>query len=83
MMPGPQSVTPVIIKVVPPDTAEVSIVDVLVNSFGLIGLIVIASVLLGVVVGILLIGYSRWRANREGAAAGSENTRLDLSSPPD
>lgn len=77
----PQPVTPVIVKVVPPPTPEVSILDILISSLGLIGLIVVVSILLGLVVGALLIGCSRWRASRKADASDSDATRLDLSSP--
>lgn len=77
----PQPVTPVIIKVVPAPTPEVGVVDILVGSLGLTGLIVVASVVFGLVVGGGLILYSRWRiANRpDNEETGA--TRLDLSSP--
>ena len=77
-----QPVTPVIVKVVPPPTAQVSIVDILVGSFGIIGLLVVGSALLGLAVGGLLSGYSRWKIAHGDPAPGGENTRLDLSSPP-
>jgi ABC-type phosphate transport system permease subunit len=77
----PQPVTPVIIKVVPAPTPEVGVVDVLLGSLGLTALIVVASVVVGLLVGGLLIAYSRWRAGRRAAHDDSDVTRLDLSSP--
>ncbi len=81
----PQPVTPVIIKVVPAPTPEVSVVNVMIDALGLTGLIAIASLLVGLIFGLLLIGYTRWRDNRgDGADAAA---KLDLSSsghrPPD
>ena len=76
-----QPVTPVIVKVVPAPTPEVGVVDVLLGSLGLTGVIVVASVALGLAVGGLLIAYSRWRVNRRAVNDDSDATRLDLSSP--
>lgn len=77
----PQPVTPVIIKVVPAPTPEVGVVDILLGSLGLIGLIVAASIVLGLLVGGLLIAHSRWRAGQRADNDDSDVTRLDLSSP--
>jgi len=77
----PQPVTPVIIKVVPAPTPEVGVVDILLGSLGLTGLIVIASVVVGLMVGGLLIAHHRWRAGRRSDHDDSDVTRLDLSSP--
>lgn len=77
----PQPVTPVIIKVVPAPTPEVGVVDILVGSLGLTGLIVAASLVLGLVVGGGLIVYSRWRITNRPDNEETGATRLDLSSP--
>jgi hypothetical protein len=77
---GLQPLTPVIVKVVSEPTPQVTVVDVLVDALGLTGVIVAGSFVLGGVVGLLLIGYSRWRI-AHGEAGTSEHTSLDLSSP--
>ena len=82
-MSGWQPVTPVIVKVVSEPTQQVTVVDVLVDALGLTGVIVAGSFVMGGLVGLLLIAYSRWKAARSGAAALSEHTSLDLSSPLD
>jgi hypothetical protein len=79
---GLQPLTPVIVKVVSEPTPQVTVVDVLVDALGLTGVIVAGSLVLGGVVGLLLIGYSRWKTERSGEAGTSEHTSLDLSSPP-
>jgi hypothetical protein len=76
-----QPLTPTIVKIVPPPTAEVSVLDVLAGSVGLTGVIVVLSMVLGLAVGGLLIAYSRWRLNRRQAGDAGDQTRLDLSSP--
>jgi hypothetical protein len=82
MQPQPVTpLTPVIVKVVPTPTPEVGVVDILVGSLGLTGLIVVASLLVGLVVGGLLIAYSRWRINRQPDGETSDATQLNLSSP--
>lgn len=80
-MSGLQPLTPVIVKVVSEPTPQVTVVDVLVDALGLTGVIVAGSFVLGGVVGLLLIGYSRWKIARSGDAGTSEHTSLDLSSP--
>jgi ABC-type dipeptide/oligopeptide/nickel transport system permease component len=76
-----QPVTPVIVKVVSEPTPQVTVVDVLVDALGLTGVIAAGSLVLGGVVGLALIAYSRWRAERSGNAGRSDHTSLDLSSP--
>ena len=76
-----QPVTPIIVKVVSDPTPQVTVVDVLVNALGLTGAIVAGSFVLGGIVGILLIAYSRWKATRSGGDGSSDHTSLDLSSP--
>lgn len=76
-----QPVTPVIVKVVSDPTPQVTVVDVLVGALGLTGVIVAGSFVLGGVVGLLLIAYSRRRTARAGDAGTSDHTSLGLSSP--
>ena len=78
---GMQPVTPIIVKVVSDPTPQVTVVDVLVDALGLTGVIVAGSFVLGGVVGILLIAYSRWKAARSGDGGSTKHTSLDLSSP--
>ena len=78
---GLQPVTPVIVKVVSDPTPQVTVVDVLVDALGLTGVIVAGSFVLGGVVGLLLIAYTRWKTARAGEAGTSDHTSLDLSSP--
>jgi ABC-type dipeptide/oligopeptide/nickel transport system permease component len=78
---GIQPLTPVIVKVVSDPTPQVTVVDVLVDALGLTGLIVAGSFVLGGVVGVLLIAYSRWKAERSDRAGATDHTSLDLSSP--
>ena len=77
----PQPITPTIIKVVPTPTPEVGVVDIVVGSLGLTGLIAVASIVVGLLVGGLLIAYSRRRLDRRPDGETSSATRLDLSSP--
>ncbi len=76
-----QPVTPIIVKVVSDPTPQVTVVDVLVDALGLTGVIVAGSFVLGGVVGILLIAYSRWKVARSGDGGSTDHTSLDLSSP--
>jgi len=78
----PQPITPIIIKVVPTPTPQVGVVDILVGSLGLTGLIVLASLVVGLLVGALLIAWSRRRLDRRPDGETTSATTLDLSSPP-
>jgi hypothetical protein len=78
---GLQPLTPVIIKVVSEPTPQVSVVDVIVDSLGLVGLIGIGSLAVGGVLGVLLISITRWRETRAGGSVPSDHTPLNLSAP--
>jgi hypothetical protein len=78
---GIQPVTPIIVKVVSDPTPQVTVVDVLVDALGLTGVIVAGSFVLGGIVGLLLIAYSRRKIARSEGGASTEHTSLDLSSP--
>jgi len=78
---GIQPVTPVIVKVVSDPTPQVTVVDVLVDALGLTGVIVAGSFVLGGIVGLLLIAFSRWKVGRSDRAGLTDHTSLDLSSP--
>ena len=76
-----QPITTTIVKVVPPPSQEVGVLDVLVGALGLTGVLVIGSMLLGCVLGAAIIGFKRWQVRRHGdASPESTAPRLDLSS---
>ena len=78
---GIQPVTPIIVKVVSDPTPQVTVVDVLVDALGLTGVILAGSFVLGGIVGILLIAWSRRKAARSAGDGISDHTSLDPSSP--
>ena len=59
-----QPITPTIVKVVPAPAREIGVLDVLIGALGLTGVIVLGSVVLGCVLGAIIIGFKRWRAER-------------------
>lgn len=75
----PKPFTPVIIKIVPPPTPDVSVVNVVIDALGLTGVIAIGALVTGVIFGILLIVFKRWR-ERVAPSSSTSATRLDLSS---
>jgi hypothetical protein len=77
--PGP--ITPVIIKVIPAATPQVSVVDVLLGSFGLIGTILLGALLIGGMLGLLLILRSRRRVRNPLEGGSDGNIQLNLSAP--
>jgi hypothetical protein len=78
----PRPITPVIIRVVPPPTEEVSVVHVLVDALGLVGLITLGALAAGFVLGVGLIWYKRWR-ERVAPDRIDTGTRLDLNARSD
>ena len=74
-----QPITPTIVKIVPPPSREVGVLDVLVGALGLTGVIVLGSILLGVALGAIFIGYKKWREDRSDADSDSDRIRLKLS----
>jgi hypothetical protein len=57
-----QPTDPIIVRVIEEPVKETTIVDVLVGSLGLVGALVLAAAVLGVVLGGLLIGIKLFRA---------------------
>ena len=66
------------IRVVPPPTEDVSVVNVLIDALGLVGLITLGALITGAVFGIGLIWYKRWRERVDPDSADT-GIRLDLS----
>ena len=61
-MQPPQPNSPIIVKVVEQPVHETTISDVIFGSIGLVGVLLVAALLLGVVLGCGLIGLKRLRA---------------------
>jgi hypothetical protein len=55
-----QPVTPVIIEEVGPPTPQVGVADVLIGSFGIVGLMLLAALIGGLVVGALFVLLKHW-----------------------
>ena len=57
-----QATQPVVVKVIEPPADSTTIADVLIGSLGLTGVLLLAALLLGAVLGGILIGIKRLRA---------------------
>jgi hypothetical protein len=78
-----QPVSPVIVRIVGAPTEELGVLDVILNAVGLTGLIVFASLLLGVALGALFIWFrNRWPSNTMNGENASDYA-LHLSAPSD
>jgi hypothetical protein len=67
--------SPIIVRVVEQPVHETTISDVVLGSIGLVGVLLLAALLLGVVFGFGLIGLKRFRA-RDGLETQAEAERL-------
>ena len=56
-----QPVTPVIVKIVEAPTQEIGVADVLVKSFGIVGLLLLGALVCGAALGGLLVLLKLWR----------------------
>jgi hypothetical protein len=76
---NPQQVTPVV-QIDPPRPAdEVGVDDVLIGSFALIGVLIVAALVVGLVTGGIFIAIQRWRDKNSPDSTEPEATRLNLS----
>ena len=77
---NPQQVTPVVQIQAPRPADEVGVADVLVGSIALIGTIIAAALIIGLVTGGIFIAIQRWRdKNAPDAPAEPSATRHNLS----
>jgi len=74
-----QPVTPVV-EIPGNQAEEVGVADVLIGSFGLVGVLMVLALLVGLAAGGGFIMYRRWRDRHEPDMPEDEHTRLDLSS---
>jgi outer membrane biosynthesis protein TonB len=76
---NPQQVTPVVQLESARTTNEVGVADVLVNSFALIGFLIAAALIVGLVTGGIFIAIRRWRDKNSPDSNEPTATRLKLS----
>jgi ABC-type phosphate transport system permease subunit len=74
-----QQVTPVVQIESTRTTNEVGVPDVLVNSFALIGFMIVAALVIGLVTGGIFIAIRRWRDKNSPDSGEPTATRLNLS----
>jgi hypothetical protein len=72
-----QPVTPVV--QIPAPTPDVGVADVLIGSFGLVGVLSLLALVAGLVAGAGFILYRRWQERRGFASSDDDHTRLRLS----
>jgi len=72
-----QPVTPVV-QIADAPTKDVGVADVLIGSFGLVGVLSLLALLVGLAAGGAFIVYRRWQ-NRDARDADDNHTRLRLS----
>jgi ABC-type phosphate transport system permease subunit len=70
-----QRAEPIIVRVVEQPVDETTIVDVLVGSLGLVGVMLLAALLLGLLLGGILVAYKRLTA-RDGLDAAGDAQAL-------
>jgi hypothetical protein len=75
----PQQVTPVVQIAAPRPADEVGVDDVLIGSFALIGFLIAAALIVGLVTGGIFIAIRRWRDKNSPDSTEPQATRLNLS----
>ncbi|MGH9162957.1 MAG: hypothetical protein ACRD2X_23590 [Vicinamibacteraceae bacterium] len=75
---GGQPHTPIMVKEVPPPSAQTGAADVLIGSFGLAGLLLVGALVTGAIVGFIVVRVKRWRDSRGGGNPETEFVRLNL-----
>ena len=79
-MQEPQAITPIIVQIVTDEPAkELSMIDVSVAAFGLIGVIMVAAVVAGLLAGALYIWYRSRRAITIIEARGNQHNLFRVS----
>jgi hypothetical protein len=78
---APRPVTPVVQIQAAQPGQEVGVADVLIGSIALIGAIIVAALLVGLITGGLFISYRKWRERRTPDSTDPQHTRLNLSAP--
>jgi hypothetical protein len=76
---NPQAVTPVVQIEATKPTNEVGVADVLMNSIALIGFLIVAALVVGLVTGGIFIAIQRWRDKNSPDSTEPTATRLKLS----
>jgi hypothetical protein len=77
---NPQQVTPVVQIDAPKRADEVGVEDVLIGSIAMIGVLIVAALLVGLITGGIFIAIQRWRdKNAPDTPAEPSATRLNLS----
>jgi hypothetical protein len=77
---NPQQVTPVVQIEAPKRADEVGVEDVLIGSIAIIGILIVAALLVGLITGGIFIAIQRWRdKNAPDTPAEPSATRLKLS----
>jgi hypothetical protein len=82
LVPPPQPITPVIVRVVGQPAKEINVADILLGSVGITGLFLGGAALLGLVLGGLFILVRRWQAARNTADSQPDGT-FQLTVPPE
>lgn len=78
----PDAITPVIVKVVDQPTEQIGVGDVLVKSFGIVGLILLGALVCGLVLGGLFVLVKLWLPNNPLNGQVS-HSYFNLSAPPE
>ena len=78
----PDAITPIIVKVVDQPTEQIGVGDVLIKSFGIVGIIVLGALVCGLVLGGLFVLVKLWLPHNPLNGQVS-HSYFNLSSPPD
>lgn len=76
----PRSDSPIVVQVVkqPPVAPEIGMADVVLGAVGLTGAIILAALLTGLIAGVLIIAFKRWRERLSGDGSDHTSARLRI-----
>lgn len=69
---------PIVVREVPPPSAQTGAADVLMGSLGLAGLLLIGALVAGAVLGLIIVSVKRWRDRHRSVEPETEFVRLNL-----
>ncbi len=76
----PQAVTPIVVQVVDEPSRETGVGDILLGAVGVVGMVLLAALIVGLIVGGAFILFHRWRPDNAFNGQSADESTLKLNS---